>query len=124
LYLLMFFYRREQREQRNFARITIMMHTGYSLSPGSHRLAYISKILRALRVLRASFFLVSKKAATETGAGIDSFPTTSRRDEHGSTPFNYTCPAMTTTPSFYQHPVAYGTSAPIEHPKPALGTFL
>jgi hypothetical protein len=35
-----------------------------------------------------------------------------------------TCPAMTTTPSFYQHPVAYGTAAPIEHPKPALGTFL
>jgi hypothetical protein len=61
--------------------------------------------------------------STETGAGIDSFPTTSRRNEHGSTPLNCTCPAMTTTPSFYQHPVAYGTSAPIEHPKPALGTL-
>jgi hypothetical protein len=55
--------------------------------------------------------------STATGAGIDSFPTTSRRNEHGSTPFNYTCPAMTTTPSFYQHPVGYGTAAPIEHPK-------
>jgi hypothetical protein len=47
----------------------ITMHTGYglspgSLSPGSPRLAYISKNLRALRVLRARFFCVPKKAAT------------------------------------------------------------
>jgi hypothetical protein len=34
---------------------------GYGLSPGSPRLAYISKNLRALR---ASFFCVPKKAAT------------------------------------------------------------
>jgi len=38
-------------------------------------------------------------------------------------PFSYPAPTMTSTPALRPNPLVYGTSAAIEHPKQASGTF-
>ena len=60
--------------------------------------------------------------STATAAGIDSFPTTSSRNERVRA-FRYPAHTLTSTPSLRPNPVMHGTSPPIYRPNPALSAY-